>query len=157
MEGGRLVRESFTSKRNGKTVVGGKTKLTDAGTRVPLIASWPGVIPAGRQTDDLVDFTDFYATCIELGGGRATDRDGVSFAASLQGRANGRSFAFAEKGNSYFVRDQRYKLYGDGRFLDIEKDSEERRPLQVDGLAPAQRRAYEQLRKQAVQLDIPSR
>ncbi|MEX2303523.1 MAG: sulfatase-like hydrolase/transferase, partial [Bryobacterales bacterium] len=40
--------------QKGETVVaGGKGYMTDAGTRVPLIANWQGVCPPGRVTDDL--------------------------------------------------------------------------------------------------------
>ena len=42
-------------------VAGGKGKMTDAGTRVPLIASWPGTISADSYPD-LVDFSDFLPT-----------------------------------------------------------------------------------------------
>ena len=35
---------------------------------MPLLASWKGVVPAGKVVDDLIDFSDFYATFAELGG-----------------------------------------------------------------------------------------
>ncbi len=34
----------IVSMMNGRPVAGGKGKPTDAGTRVPLIANWPGVV-----------------------------------------------------------------------------------------------------------------
>ena len=41
---------------------------TDAGTRVPLIANWPGVAPRGVVSRDLVDFTDFLPTLCDAAG-----------------------------------------------------------------------------------------
>ena len=32
---------------NGQEITGGKGSMTDAGTRVPLIANWPGIIEEG--------------------------------------------------------------------------------------------------------------
>ncbi|QDT17944.1 sulfatase-like hydrolase/transferase [Alienimonas californiensis] len=47
------------------TVNGGKGTLTDAGTHVPLIISWPGTIPAGVD-DGLVEFSDVLPTLADL-------------------------------------------------------------------------------------------
>ena len=48
---------------NGTKVVGRKGSMTDAGTRVPLIASWPaGIKQPGRVVDDLVEFSDLMPT-----------------------------------------------------------------------------------------------
>lgn len=43
----------------------GKCNLYDAGTQVPLIARWPGVIPAKRVLDDLVSLPDLAPTFLE--------------------------------------------------------------------------------------------
>lgn len=44
---------------NGTQVAGGKGSMTDAGTRVPLIANWPaGIKQPGRIVDDLVEFCE---------------------------------------------------------------------------------------------------
>src|SRR2546427_7108439 len=51
--------------REGK---GGKGEMTDAGTRVPLIATWRGVFPAGKVSTDLVDSTDFFPTILDAAG-----------------------------------------------------------------------------------------
>ncbi|MEM7457426.1 MAG: sulfatase-like hydrolase/transferase, partial [Planctomycetota bacterium] len=49
-------------------VAGDKNKTTDGGTRVPCIASWPGTIPSGQVSDELVDTTDFLPTMLEAAG-----------------------------------------------------------------------------------------
>lgn len=52
---------------NGRRVVGGKGTMTDMGTRVPLIASWPsGIKQSGRVVDDLVEFCDMMPTLCEV-------------------------------------------------------------------------------------------
>ena len=66
---------------------GAKGGFADPGIHVPLVAHWKGTLPPGRVCDDLVDFTDFYATLADLTGQAAPDsRDGVSFLPQLKGR-----------------------------------------------------------------------
>ena len=66
--------------RNGKRIQGGKGKLDDTGTRVPLIVSWPSVITPGSRTDAMIDMTDFFATGIELSKVKSIySIDGLSF------------------------------------------------------------------------------
>ncbi len=53
---------------------GGKYSLFDGGTRVPLLASWPGTI-APRVTEARVSQVDFYASFAALLGARLNDRE----------------------------------------------------------------------------------
>lgn len=155
-DGKRLVRKPVESIRNGRPVRGGKGQLTDAGTNVPLIANWPGTTPAGKTTDDLVDFSDFFTTFAALAGAsrsepeaqaRGRPRDGHDFAPRLRGRgATSRRWAFAQQGSKHWVRTQRYKLYHDGRFLDVLASPAEREALAVGALAPEAARAHRSLR-----------
>jgi uncharacterized sulfatase len=63
----------------------GKWNCYDAGIRTPMIAVWPGKIPAGARTDAMVSWIDILPTLVELGGGRAPQGiDGRSFAAVLR-------------------------------------------------------------------------
>jgi arylsulfatase A len=78
----------ITSRWRGRDVTGGKGTITDEGTRVPFIASWPGVIEPGRVSDELIDFSDVLPTIVEVAGGRLPgDRviDGVSLVPTFQG------------------------------------------------------------------------
>lgn len=60
----------------GTQVVGGKGRMTDEGTRVPLIASWPaGIKNAGRVVDDLVEFSDMMPTLCEVAGAALPAKD----------------------------------------------------------------------------------
>jgi len=65
---------------------GVKGMFTEGGLRVPLIAHWPGVIPANTNSDHMVHAVDFYPTFLDLAGKQwqpSTDvhpLDGESFA-----------------------------------------------------------------------------
>ena len=45
---------------------GGKAQIWEGGTRVPLIAVWPGVIEPGAICDTTVSTVDFYPTFLEM-------------------------------------------------------------------------------------------
>ena len=124
---------------NGRRVAGGKGKMTDAGTRVPLIANWPGVIPEGRVYTDLVDFSDFLPTLCEAAGvavPSALKIDGRSFLPQLQGKKGApREWIYCWYNRSgrptgkEWTRNQRYKLYRTGEFYDVSKDIFEKKPF----------------------------
>jgi arylsulfatase A len=130
---GKYISEPLVSRVGDKTVIGGKGKLTDAGTKVPLIANWPGTTPAGRVSDDLIDFSDFMPTFAELAGTTPPDDrviDGVSFAPQLMGkRGNPRLWAYCQRGGKAWARTQRWKLYRAGRLYDMQDDPLEESPI----------------------------
>lgn len=69
---------------------GMKADIHEAGHRVPCIARWPGVTPAGSRCDALVGLLDLYATVAEVVGvepGRDEGPDSVSFASLLHAPA----------------------------------------------------------------------
>ncbi|MFT5857835.1 MAG: arylsulfatase A [Verrucomicrobiales bacterium] len=126
------------SKWNGTDVVGAKGKMHDWGNRVPFIANWPGTIPAGRVSQQMVDFSDFLPTLLELGGADVPDGiDGKSLVKTLKGSdEKHRDWIYmwysrngGNKAAREFTRNQRYKLYGDGKFYDIGKDVMEKSAL----------------------------
>jgi arylsulfatase A-like enzyme len=66
---------------------GTKGTLWEGGIRVPMIARWPGRVPAGRTTDFVTAFWDFLPTAVELSGGRVPEGiDGLSIMPTLLGR-----------------------------------------------------------------------
>jgi len=143
--------KTIRSSLNGRNIQGGKGKTTDAGTRVPLVAYRPGVVPEGRVCNDLVDFSDFLPTCLEaVGVPVPAGLDGRSFYPQLQGKpGKPREWMYCyycprpEKTKPVrFVRDQRWKLYGDGRFFDVQNDPLEKNALKdvQNGSAAAARR-----------------
>ncbi|WP_404308914.1 arylsulfatase [Neorhodopirellula lusitana] len=65
---------------------GFKRDLYEGGIHVPMIATWPGKIAAGSQSDHLSAFWDVLPTVAELAGASAPDNiDGVSFLPTLLG------------------------------------------------------------------------
>ncbi len=66
----------------------GKWNLYDAGIRVPLIVSWPGVVKPKQRTDALVSWVDFLPTLVEAAGGKpSANLDGKSFFPALRGKS----------------------------------------------------------------------
>ncbi|MCA9232194.1 MAG: sulfatase-like hydrolase/transferase [Planctomycetales bacterium] len=149
--GDELIYEPVNSLRENVEIPGGKALLTDSGTRVPLIARWPGVVTPGGVTEDLVDVSDFLPTFAELADvplSRDRPIDGHSFVGLLDGNAESRrSWVFAEHKDQSFVKDQRWKLYSDGRFFDMGTDAEEQHPLKPDQLGTDAQTAHLKLAK----------
>ena len=130
--------KSITSMMGDVAIEGGKGLPTDAGTHVALFAYQPGTVPAGTVCDDLMEFTDFVPTVAEATGAQPlSPTDGISFLPQLHGKAgNPRETVFVyywprpEKGEPLkFIRDKRWKLYGDGRLFDISNDVLEQHPV----------------------------
>ena len=85
-EDGKYIRDPVFSETTWGRVQGGKTELTDSGTRVPWIVNWPGHVAKGGVTDALVDGSDLLPTLLELAGVEsevAGEIDGRSFAQTL--------------------------------------------------------------------------
>jgi arylsulfatase A len=106
--------------RDGREVKGGKGSLLDTGSRVPLLANWPGVIRAGSTYEGLTDFTDLMPTWIEVAGAAAPPGlDGVSFAPQLRGEpGQPREWVHTLFVGKYFVREARWKLRENGNLFD---------------------------------------
>ncbi|MGE4003413.1 MAG: sulfatase-like hydrolase/transferase [Planctomycetaceae bacterium] len=135
----------ITSMMNGRAVQGGKGLTTDAGTRVPLIVSWPAKSPRGAVCRDLVDMSDFLPTFCEAAGVEIPSSltiDGQSFLPQLKGEpGQPREWIhiwYSRSGGptgAEFTRTQRYKQYRTGEFYDIQEDVLEERPLDVASLS----------------------
>ena len=72
-----------------KPLRGLKGSLYEGGVRVPLIARWPGHIPAGSTSDFLTGFEDWIPTLLALTGSRQAvpvGVDGISLADTLRGK-----------------------------------------------------------------------
>jgi arylsulfatase A len=135
---------AIVSRWRGREVRGGKGLTHAGGTHVPLIASWPGVVPAGAVCRDLIDATDFLPTLLEAAGlplPAGFSPDGRSFLPQLRGqRGKPREWTY-----SWYSRDGgpdgvesafdgRFKLYRDGRFFDVDADRIEGRALPLETL-----------------------
>ena len=103
------------------TVRGRKGRMEEAGTRVPLIAHWPGRIQPGVQTElfSLVDIHPTLAAIAQLPIDHHVDGMDLShLLVGAQGR-NREYFYMAFEGGLFMVRDKRFRLHQDGRFFDI--------------------------------------
>jgi arylsulfatase A len=134
------------SKMGERVVIGGKGSGTHRGMHVPLIANWPGTVKSGLVLDDLVDASDFLPTICEAAGIKPPSElpiDGRSFLAALRGESgNPRAWIYcwyaSEGGPSAqveFAMNQKYKLYRDGRMIDLVRDPEEDQPLDAAALS----------------------
>ncbi|MEI2722039.1 MAG: sulfatase [Verrucomicrobiota bacterium] len=138
----------------------GKGWLYEGGIRVPLLARWPGVIPAGSTNATPVSSADYFPTLLELAGGKPSPNemlDGVSLAPLLArtGELPARSlcwhyphYANQRSKPAGAIRDGDYKLiefYETGRveLFDLQHDVRENQNLAED---PAQAARVKSLR-----------
>jgi arylsulfatase A-like enzyme len=130
---------SIRSRWNGQEIQGGKGGMKDNGTHVPMIAYWKGHTPTGLVSNDLIDFTDFYATFADAAGvqlGSSDPIDGRSFLPQLNGETGTpRDWVLCHyqpywnKQPGQFVRNDAFKLYRDGRLFNVPMDLNETNDL----------------------------
>ena len=113
------------STLGGRRINGQKASLLEGGSRVPLIANWPGTTPAGAVNHDLTDFSDYFATCAELGGAAlpaGVTLDSRSFAPQVKGaQGQPREWIYVELSGRSYVRNARYKLTNGGELFDLKE------------------------------------
>ena len=141
-EDGKYIRDPVFSETTWGRVQGGKTELTDSGTRVPWIVNWPGHVAERGVTDALVDGSDLLPTLLQLAGVELEtpdEIDGRSFAGTLSDPEHStRDWVFAEARNKSWVADRRWKLYNDGRLFDRDTDPLEQAPVKKPGTPETQ-------------------
>ena len=115
-----------------------KGSLHEGGIRVPAIVRWPGRVPAGSVTDQIVITMDWSATMLALGGVSADPRyalDGVDLLPLCQGRTVRMDRTlFWRTREEEAVREEAWKYLrtGEGELLfDISNDPGERADLAV--------------------------
>ena len=120
---------------------GEKGSLLEGGSRVPLIANWKGVTPAGKTLDDLVDFSDMFATFAVVGGAKLPEGvtlDSRSFAPQLHGEKGApREWVFEQLGQGWYVREQGFKLTNSGTLFDMAEAPFVEKPVPVEGQSDA--------------------
>lgn len=96
---------------------GTKSDAFEGGHRVPFLARWPGVTPAGSRCDDVIGQLDLFATCAELLGAKLpanAAEDSSSMLALLRGQrapAGRRSSLVHHSAEGEFaIRQGRWKL-----------------------------------------------
>jgi len=147
----------ITSRQNGHEVRGGKALTLQSATHVPFIAWWPGTIEAGTTRSELVYLADFFPTLLSLAGAELPDDiDGQSLLPLLRNEAakDWRDTLFmhydprwSDNVPARYAFDERWKLYEDGRFFDLQQDPLEQLPLKAGKLDSAGMAARERLQR----------
>ncbi|HMC97754.1 MAG TPA: sulfatase-like hydrolase/transferase, partial [Flavobacteriales bacterium] len=110
---------------DGRPLAGFKASMLEGGSRVPLIVNWPGTTPAGKVNHDLTDFTDFMPTFAEFARAKLPEGvkiDGRSFAPQIKGEAGTpREWVYVQLGDKRYVRNDRWKLTGEGALFDLKE------------------------------------
>jgi arylsulfatase A len=147
---------NITSELGGVRVKGGKGKMTDVGTRVPLIVSWPGVTPPGSVCDDLFDLSDVLPTVAEAARVPLPEDhplDGRSALPQIRGKAGtAREWVYLQNGDERAVRGRRFKLFADGRLFDLQRDPIERSPIPAGARKAEAQAAHAQLSRVLAEL-----
>ncbi|NIJ45915.1 arylsulfatase A [Wenyingzhuangia heitensis] len=149
---------SITSKWKGENIRGAKGKTVDMGTHVPLVTYWKGHTPAGKVSEDLIDFTDFYTTIADAAKIKLNDTDpidGRSFLPQLENKkGNPRDWVFWQYQPYWgkfegvqFIRNQTYKLYKNGAFYNIQNDLHEKHDLKLETNNLGANKAKKELQK----------
>jgi arylsulfatase A len=124
------------STLGGRKINGMKGSLLEGGSRVPLLASWKGTLPAGRVANDLVDFSDFFATFAEVAGAKMPEGvtlDSRSFAPQLRGeKGTPREWVYVQLGANWYVREQGFKLTQAGALFDMSDAPFVEKPVAAD-------------------------
>lgn len=110
-------------------VRGGKRTMNEAGTRVPFLARWPGMIPPSKR-DAFLSLLDVKPTLLSIAGIEGDEPvDGMDLSHNLLGMpgADREHFYMAFEGDVYFVRGERFRLHEDGRMYDIPVTSNQAR------------------------------
>lgn len=103
---------------------GEKNSTLEGGSRVPMLLEWPAQVTAPATVAAPIDFTDFFATFLELAGGSFSgevDLDGHSFAGLLLGDPDWtpRLAAFVQLRNEWYLRTTDYRLNRNGNLFDM--------------------------------------
>jgi arylsulfatase A-like enzyme len=134
---------------NGRKINGQKGSMLEGGSRVALIANWKGTTPEGKVRDDLVDFSDFFATFTELAGAKLPEGvtfDSHSFAPQLRGeKGTPREWIFVQLGPHWYVREQGFKLTQSGELFDMSDAPFVEKPIAADDQDSEAKAARERL------------
>ena len=117
---GERSRESLQRFASAGSFSGWKGRVHEGGIRVPMIAWWPGAIPAGTTNNALITAWDELPTFAELiASTTKIESDGVSFAPLLKGSTDPQEDRFL-----YWRLNEKVAVrYGDWKWLSIRYDT----------------------------------
>jgi arylsulfatase A len=139
----------YPSSVHGRMLNGFKGTMLEGGSRVPYIASWPGVTPEGKLSKDIVSFADQLPTFAELCGAKLPEGvkiDGQSLAPQLRGQpGKPREYAYVQLGAHWFVREAGWKMNETGGLFDMSDAPFVEKPVAPDADTDASRAARARL------------
>ncbi len=107
----------------GRNLSGMKGSMFECGGLVPTIANWPGKVPSGKVSAELIDSTDWLPTFAELSGGKLPEKtifDGHSIAPQLRGElGTKREWIYNQLAAMWYVREAGWKLNEKGELFDM--------------------------------------
>ena len=122
-DNGTAEPQAPTSTVGGRRLLGEKGSMLEGGSRVPFVVNWPGVTPAGKVSDELVDSSDFFPTFAELAGAKLPENkviDGRSFLSQVRGeRGSPREWVFIELARHWYAADRQWKLTEKSELFDL--------------------------------------
>jgi arylsulfatase A len=122
-DNGTAAGHAPTSTVGGRRLNGAKGDVLEGGSRVPFIVNWPGITPAGKVSDDMIDSSDFFPTFAELAGAKLPAGkiiDGHSFLPQVRGeKGTPRDWVFIELARHWYVADQKWKLTEKSELFDL--------------------------------------
>lgn len=95
-------------------LTGTKYSLFEGGIRVPYLVSWPSVIPAGKQTNELASSLDLMPTFAYLAGATIVPEvpiDGLNLVPHFTGEGKGHEALYFDTGFQWSVRTKDWKLH----------------------------------------------
>jgi len=122
-DNGTANQQAPTSTVGGRRLLGAKGSVLEGGSRVPMVVNWPGVISAGKVSEDLIDSSDFFPTFAELANAKLPEKtiiDGHSFLSQIRGeKGKPRESVFIELARKWYVLEHGWKLTQDGELFDM--------------------------------------
>ena len=112
---------------------GGKFDEWEGGTIVPAIIRYPGQVPAGVISSEMVSGLDWFSTFVHLAGGTIPTNhlidsiDVWPFLTGLPKAKSPRPYLMHDRGSAVkAVSDNRFKKFDDGKFVELASDFTER-------------------------------
>lgn len=128
------------------------TRLSDHVVHVPLIVRAVGMTGTQTVSYDLIDYSDFYPTFLELAGLTAAKNpvlDGRSFVPSLRGSEDPyekRNWIYSQLGDTRMIRDWQHLIDNHGNFHDLQKDPLQQHEVSpLDKIAPGRRQRLQMI------------
>ncbi len=126
---------------------GGKLTTFEGGVRMPCLMRWPGHIPAGKVSDELITAMDLYPTLANLTHAKTPDvkRDGRDIWPLMSGAAGAKSpheaFFYYGEQELHAVRSGKWKLHFPHPYIEVDgPPGRDGKPANFEHMNPADHR-----------------